>query len=78
MIANWANQDITSSHPYYAQLLANWKCDETTGNTLADSSPNANHMSITGSPTYTANASNTFKIMIIPQPQGKQIIFQRY
>jgi hypothetical protein len=29
VIVNWANQDITPSHPYYAQLLANWKCNET-------------------------------------------------
>ncbi|WP_241282411.1 alkaline phosphatase family protein [Chryseobacterium timonianum] len=61
VIANWATQDITSSHPYYSQLLANWKCNETSGNTLADSGPNANHMSITGAPNYTVNASNNFK-----------------
>lgn len=62
VIVNWANQDITASHPYYSQLLANWKCNETAGNTLSDSSPNANHMNITGSPSYTANTSSIFKI----------------
>ncbi|MGN7865696.1 alkaline phosphatase family protein [Chryseobacterium sp. 22458] len=62
VIVNWANQDITPSHPYYAQLLANWKCNETSGNTLADSSPNANNMIITGSPVYNANTTNNFKI----------------
>lgn len=62
VIANWATQDITTSHPYYSHLLANWKCNETSGNTLSDSSPNANHMTITGSPTYTANVSNNFKV----------------
>ena len=62
IIVNWAHQDITSSHPYYSQLLGNWKCDETSGNTLADSSPNANNMTVTGSPTYSANTVTTFKI----------------
>lgn len=62
IIANWAHQEITASHPYYAQLLANWKCNESSGNILTDSSPNANHMSTTGSPTYTTNVSNSFKI----------------
>lgn len=62
VIVNWANQDITPSHPYYAQLLANWKCNETSGNTLTDSSPNANNMAITGAPVYNANTTNNFKI----------------
>jgi len=62
VIANWANQDITPSHPFYAQLLANWKCAETSGNTLADSGPNANHMTITGSPTYNTGVTSAFKI----------------
>ncbi|SHE50816.1 LamG-like jellyroll fold domain-containing protein [Chryseobacterium vrystaatense] len=62
VIVNWANQDITSSHPYYAQLLADWKCGETSGNTLTDSSPNANNLAVTGSPAYAAGTTNTFKI----------------
>lgn len=62
VIVNWANQDITSSHPYYAQLLADWKCGETSGNTLTDSSPNANNLAVTGSPSYAAGTTNTFKI----------------
>ncbi|MDR6921431.1 LamG-like jellyroll fold domain-containing protein [Chryseobacterium sp. 2987] len=62
VIANWANQDITPAHPFYAQLLANWKCAETSGNTLADSGPNANHMTITGSPTYNTGITSAFKI----------------
>lgn len=61
VILNWAHQDITSSHPYYAQLLANWKCDEVSGNTLADSSPNANNMTITGTPSYT-NSTYNFRV----------------
>ncbi|SEH35804.1 alkaline phosphatase family protein [Chryseobacterium culicis] len=62
VIVNWANQDITPSHPYYAQLVANWKCNGTSGNTLTDSSPNANNMTVTGSPTYNAGTVNNFKV----------------
>lgn len=62
VIVNWANQDITPSHPYYSQLLADWKCNGTSGNTLADSGPNANHMTVTGSPTYNAGTVNNFKV----------------
>lgn len=62
VIANWANQDITTSHPYYSQLLANWKCNGTSGNTLTDSGPNANNMTVTGSPTYNAGTVNNFKV----------------
>lgn len=62
VIVNWANQNITSSHPYYAQLLADWKCNGTSGNTAADSSPNANNLTITGSPAYATGTTNTFKI----------------
>lgn len=62
VIVNWANQDITTSHPYYSQLLANWKCNGTSGNTLTDSGPNANHMTVTGSPTYNVGTVNNFKV----------------
>ncbi|MCD9618452.1 LamG-like jellyroll fold domain-containing protein [Chryseobacterium gleum] len=62
VIVNWANQDITTSHPYYSQLLANWKCNGTSGTTLTDSGPNANHMTVTGSPTYNAGIVNNFKV----------------
>ncbi len=62
VIVNWANQDITSSHPYYSQLLANWKCDETSGNTLVDSSVNANNATVTGSPTRDLATTSNFKI----------------
>ncbi|WP_261510471.1 alkaline phosphatase family protein [Chryseobacterium paludis] len=62
VLVNWATQNITSSHPYYSQLLANWKCDETSGNTLTDSSPNNNNSTVTGSPTRNLNTANNFKI----------------
>ncbi|MFP3596461.1 alkaline phosphatase family protein [Chryseobacterium sp. SIMBA_029] len=62
VLVNWATQDITPSHPYYSQLLADWKCNETSGNTLIDSSPNSNNGTITGTSTRTANTTNNFKI----------------
>ncbi|WP_278351834.1 alkaline phosphatase family protein [Chryseobacterium gleum] len=62
VIVNWANQDITTSHPYYSQLLANWKCNGTSGTTLTDSGPNANHMTVTGSPTYNVGTVKNFKV----------------
>lgn len=62
VLINWATQDITPSHPYYSQLLGNWKCDETTGNTLIDSSPNNNNSVITGNPTRNLNTTNNFKV----------------
>ncbi|MDH6251562.1 hypothetical protein M2347_001289 [Chryseobacterium sp. H1D6B] len=62
VLVNWANQDITPSHPYYSQLLANWKCDEASGNTLADSSLNGNNAAVTGVPTRNANTVTNFKI----------------
>ncbi|GAB0155901.1 hypothetical protein CHRYSEOSP005_11630 [Chryseobacterium sp. Alg-005] len=63
VIVDWAHQDITSSHPFYSQLLANWKCYEASGNSLADSSPNSNNVTITGNPTRDLNTVNNFKIL---------------
>ncbi|WP_292010542.1 alkaline phosphatase family protein [Chryseobacterium sp.] len=62
VLIQWAHQDINSSHPYYSQLLAAWKCDETDGNMLIDSSPNNNNSIITGSPTRSLNTNANFKI----------------
>ncbi|KPH11869.1 alkaline phosphatase family protein [Chryseobacterium sp. ERMR1:04] len=62
VLVNWANENITPSHPYYAQLLGNWKCDEASGNTLVDSSPNNNNASVTGSATRNVGTVNNFKI----------------
>ncbi|WP_419869370.1 alkaline phosphatase family protein [Chryseobacterium sp. CT-SW4] len=62
VIIQWANQNIDSSHPYYSQLLANWRCDETSGNILTDSSSHQNNSIITGSPTRILNTHNNFKI----------------
>ncbi|REC51976.1 hypothetical protein DRF62_16420 [Chryseobacterium piscium] len=62
VIVNWANQDITASHPFYAQLLANYKMNETSGNTLTDSSLNSNNAAVTGSPTRNLDTNTTFTI----------------
>ncbi|WBV55167.1 alkaline phosphatase family protein [Chryseobacterium daecheongense] len=62
VLVNWATQNITSAHPYYAKLLANWKCNETSGNTLTDSSSNSNNSTITGSLTRSLNTTTNFKI----------------
>lgn len=62
VIVNWANQDVTASHPFYSQLLANYKMNETTGNTLSDSSPNNNNAAITGSPVRNLDTNTTFTI----------------
>ncbi|AZA52665.1 alkaline phosphatase family protein [Chryseobacterium sp. G0201] len=62
VLVNWANQNITPSHPYYNQLLANYTCDETSGNTLVDASPNSNNSAITGSPARYLGTTTNFKI----------------
>ncbi|KQR93391.1 hypothetical protein ASG01_09390 [Chryseobacterium sp. Leaf180] len=61
-ILQWANQDVTSSHPFYANLLANYKMTEASGNTLTDSGPLGNNATITGSPTRNLQTSETFTI----------------
>ncbi|REC80104.1 hypothetical protein DRF60_03740 [Chryseobacterium elymi] len=61
-IVQWANQDVTSSHPFYSNLLANYKMTEASGNTLIDSGPLANNAAITGSPTRNLQTSETFTI----------------
>lgn len=62
VIVNWANQDITASHPFYSQLLANYKMNEASGNTLTDFSSNNNHATITGTPTRNLDTNTTFTI----------------
>lgn len=61
VLANWVNKDITSAHPYYAQLLANWKCNEASGMSLIDSSPNNNNAPIKGNPNRNLNTTTNFK-----------------
>ncbi|WP_426474762.1 alkaline phosphatase family protein [Chryseobacterium balustinum] len=61
-IVQWANQDVTSSHPFYSNLLASYKMTEVSGNTLTDSGPLGNNATITGSPTRDLQTSETFTI----------------
>ncbi|KQS88823.1 LamG-like jellyroll fold domain-containing protein [Chryseobacterium sp. Leaf394] len=61
-IVQWANQDITASHPFYSNLLANYKMNEASGNTMTDSGPLANNAVITGAPTRNLQTSETFTI----------------
>lgn len=61
-IVQWANQEVTNLHPNYNQLLANYKMNETSGNTLTDSGPLSNNAVITGSPTRNLQTSETFTI----------------
>lgn len=61
-IVQWANQEVTTSHPNYSQLLANYKMNETSGNTLTDSGPLNNNAIITGSPTRNLQTTENFVI----------------
>ncbi len=61
-IVDWANQDISSSHPFYSQLLANYKMNETSGNSLTDSSANNNSATITGTPTRNPSTTIDFTV----------------
>lgn len=49
VIAQWAALPVNNSHPNYNNLIAYWKCEDGSGNTLTDSSPNNNNAAITGS-----------------------------
>jgi len=61
-IVQWASQEVTSLHPNYSQLLANYKMNETSGNILTDSGPLGNNAVVTGSPTRNLQTSETFTI----------------
>ncbi|MBM7419478.1 MULTISPECIES: LamG-like jellyroll fold domain-containing protein [Chryseobacterium] len=61
-LVQWANQDVTNSHPNYNQLLANYKMNEASGNTLTDSGPFNNSATITGSPTRNLQTTENFII----------------
>ncbi|QOG02902.1 alkaline phosphatase family protein [Flavobacterium sp. MDT1-60] len=62
VLVEWATKPVSSGHPFYSQLLANYKCDETAGTTLTDSSANGNNATITGSVTRQTDQSNTFAV----------------
>ena len=62
VLVEWATKPVSSGHPFYNQLLANYKCDETSGTTLTDSSTNGNNATITGSVARQTGQSNTFAV----------------
>lgn len=62
VLVEWATKPVTSGHPFYSQLLANYNCEETSGTTLLDSGPNSNNATITGSVTRQTGQSNTFAV----------------
>lgn len=51
-IRDWMCKKITPSHPDYANLIAYFKLDEGSGNTVYDSSPNNNTGTLNAGPTW--------------------------
>lgn len=62
VLVNWAGIPVTAAHPYYAQLIANWKCDASTETQFTDASPAGNHCPISGNYSWSNNQSNTFTV----------------
>lgn len=62
VIVDWATTPVSTSHPFYGSLLANWMCDDGTGSVLQDAGPNTNDCNISGVVTWLANQSNTFTV----------------
>jgi hypothetical protein len=48
VISQWAALPVNASHPNFNNLIANWKCEDGSGNSLTDSSPNNNNAAVTG------------------------------
>ncbi|MBL7942289.1 MAG: DUF4983 domain-containing protein, partial [Flavobacteriales bacterium] len=51
-ILDHALNDPDASHPYWTDLLAHWRCDETEGSTLSDNGPLGQPAMIVGSPSW--------------------------
>lgn len=62
VLVNWAGIPISATHPYYAQLVANWKCDASTETQFTDASPAGNDCPITGNYSWSNNQTNTFTV----------------
>ena len=60
VLVEWAVKPLTAAHPFYSDLLANWKCEDGVGNTLEDASPNNNDCSVTGALTWEAGQTHSF------------------
>ena len=62
IISEWATIPVTSSHPYYNDLIANWQCEDGSGTVLQDQSLNNNNCTTTGSLSWTNGQNNTFTV----------------
>ncbi len=62
LLVNWANIPVNATHPFYTQLLANWKCDSSTETQFTDASPAGHHCPITGNFSWVNNQTNTFTV----------------
>jgi len=62
IISTWATIPVTSSHPHYNDLVANWQCEDGSGTVLQDQSLNNNNCTTTGSISWTNGQNNTFTV----------------
>lgn len=62
VISQWAAIPVNSSHPYFNNLIANWKCEDGSGNTLTDNSPNSNNAAVTGSLNWNNDHIHIFSV----------------
>ena len=63
-IINWMCMTVNTSHPYINNLLANWKLDEGTGNTISDPSANPSLSgNLIGGTSWQANSNCTNTII---------------
>ena len=65
-IREWMCQRLTPNHPQYASMLAYWRMDEGTGNSLTDLTGNGNTATFTGSPVWRTSAA----------PLGDESVYQ--
>jgi hypothetical protein len=61
-ITEWAVKPLTTSHPFYHNLIANWRCEDGAGNLLEDAGPGNNDCIITGNLEWNTEVSDTFSV----------------
>jgi hypothetical protein len=59
-ITEWAVKALNDSHPFYSNLIANWRCEDGTGNNLEDSGPNNIDCTVTGILEWNPAITDTF------------------
>ena len=62
IISEWATIPVTSSHPYYNDLIANWQCEDGSGTVLQDQTQNNNNCTTTGAISWASGQNNTFTV----------------